>query len=93
MEYSRGKWLVYWCSKHGLVIANTHFDDMRSGFWTYSKSGLRLRPDYFLVPQYLFVNVMDCGVCEQVDIGSDHRPVHLRFNLNTPLTSSNISPT
>ena len=86
----RGTWLVRRCSNNDLAVANTHFNyaNADTDHWTYSRSDLKLRLDYFLIPNNLLSQVSSCHVLEDVDIGSHHRPLNLNIRVDAAVAKS-----
>ena len=73
----RGEWLAAWAQHQGLQIANSFFDKRWEMVWTHQQKGRRRVIDYFLVEARHVRNVMDAGVANMLDLGSDHRTVKL----------------
>jgi exonuclease III len=81
----RGDLLLQWCTTHGLVLANTHFDTDLDKLWTWRNGSLRKQLDYILPDLQLFQRLRWCHVCPEVDTGSDHPAVAaLQRALPTP---------
>ena len=73
----RGDWLVKWCTAHDLSILNTYAGDDAASSWTYCNAECFKQLDYALFDKAGFDSVVKCYVMQDVDIGSDHRPVFM----------------
>lgn len=78
---ARGELLVAWCSLHGLVVGNSFSTAATADLWTYRNGATRSQLDYILINRRLFLNLIDCCISDEIDIGSDHRAVAARFSL------------
>ena len=77
----RGTQFVKWCSLDGYRVANT-FSAETDQMWTYQngKNGHQL--DYIILSRSLAARFISCHVLSDVDGGSDHRPVQVKFSIS-----------
>ena len=71
---ARGDWLTAWCMTFRLFVANT-FANTCEKSWIYQKAGVHTQIDFILLDMCLRNKLSEANVREDVDIGSDHRPV------------------
>ena len=74
--------IVKWCTLHGYMVANTcsaETDQM----WTYQNGKNRHQLDYIIFSRSLAARFISCDVLSDVDIGSDHRPVQVKFSISS----------
>ena len=62
-----------------MILGNTFFDPGEAGSWTYRNGDLYLQNDYILIDKQLRCKMDMCGVCPEIDTGSDHRAIFARF--------------
>ena len=73
----RGDWLVFWCMAARLIITSSTACTRNS--WTYNKGDGYLQIDFILSDRSLYIDVKECGLLDDIDIGSDHRMVFAIF--------------
>ena len=71
---------VKWCTLHGYMVANT-FSAETDQMWTYQNRKNRHQLDYIILSRSLAARFISCDVLSDVDIGSDHRPVQVKFTI------------
>ena len=76
---ARGDMFLQWCTTHRLALGNTRFEAQLDQTWTWRNGSLRKQLDYILPDLQLFRSLMWCGVCTDLDTGSDHRAVRACF--------------
>ena len=74
----RGTQFVKWCTLHGYMVANT-FSAETDQMWTHQNGKNRHQRDYIILSRSLAARFISCDVLSDVDIGSDHRPVQVKF--------------
>ena len=77
----RGTQFVKWCTLHGCMIANT-FSAGTDQMWTYQNGRHQYHLDYIILSRNLKARFISCEVLCDVDIGSDHRPVQVKFRIS-----------
>ena len=78
----RGTQFVKWCTLHGYMVANT-FSAETDQMWTYQNGKNRHQLDYIILSRSLAARFISFDVLSDVDIGSDHRPVQVKFSISS----------
>ena len=73
---------VKWCTLHGYMIANT-FSALTDQMWTYQNRMNKHQLDYIILSKHLSTRFISCEVLYDVDIGSDHCPVQVKFSISS----------
>ena len=79
---------VKWCTLHGYMVANT-FSAETDQMWTYQNGKNRHQLDYIILSRSLAARFISCDVLSDVDIGSDHRPVQVKFSISSNQEKTN----
>ena len=77
----RGTQFVKWCTLHGYMITNT-FSAETDQMWTYQNGRHQHQLDYIILSRNLKARFTSSEVLCDVDIGSDHRPVQVKFKIS-----------
>ena len=77
-----GTQFVKWCILHGYMVANT-FSAETDQMWTYQNGKNWHQLDYIILSRSLAARFISCDVLSDVDIGSDHRPVQVKFSISS----------
>ena len=64
-----------------LYIENSFTSESCSNLWIFANGSRRARLDYIIVDRKVHSRAVECKVMHDVDIGSDHRPLVLSFEL------------
>jgi len=76
---TRGQWLKSWAAVNNMVITNTHFKKLPHKVSTYlSPAKVEKQLDYILVDRKFWKTVTNVESTNAVDLGSDHKSLHLR---------------
>ena len=78
----RGTQFVKLCTLHSYMVANT-FSAETDHMWTYQNGKNRHQLDYIILSRSLAARFISCDVLSDVDIGSDHRPVQVKFSISS----------
>ena len=83
-----GTQFVIWCTLRGYMVANT-FSAETDQMWTYQNGKNRHQLDYVILSRNLAARFISCDVLGDVDIGSDHRPVQVKFSISNTKKKTN----
>ena len=78
----RGTQFVKWCTLHDCMVANTYSAETDQ-MWTYQNGKNRHQLDYIILSRSFAARFISCDVLSDVDIGSDHRPVQVKFSISS----------
>ena len=83
---ARGHTMHHWVNKEHLVIANTIFKKRAGKIWSHkvTQTGRKRLIDYICIDRSLRREILDGHATNELDLGSDHRAIHVKLRCKMP---------
>ena len=85
LRNKRGATMVHWATEQQLLIVDTFFEHAPGDYWTYSRSAVRSKIDYFVVDKATLAMVGCARASEAIGTGIDHRTIEITIEVGEKL--------